>query len=263
MRPDEYERQIVNQPGVGRRLAAIPVGSLRRREPVMLRPGLNAPLGTLVVMCGQQGIGKGTITALLAAEQSHEHGVICLAEEDSAEAVIKPRLQAAGANLDRIYIVRGERLDEGGALLPRDTTELAEIAAETRARLLIIDPWTNHVDVLNIDKGQVRQALMPLARIAEECTLVAWLNAHPIKHAGQGDPLSEIAHASAVSQVARAAFWVTLDPDHGQDPTTNPYRLVSQIKGNLSRFSPTLRFELEETYLPVNGDEPAMTTVGT
>jgi putative DNA primase/helicase len=241
---------------VTRRLAAIRVSDVRRREVVMLRPNLRIPLGALTVVCGQQGIGKGTIVCLLAAEQSVDHGVIFLAEEDSAEAVLKPRLEAAGADLSRVHIVRGERF-EGGVLLPNDTEELAAIAYETQTRLLVIDPWTNHVDALNIDKGHVRAALMPLARIAEECKLAGVLVAHPVKGAGAGDPLSEIAHASAVSQVARAAFWVTHDPEC----ESGSHRLLSQVKANLSPFGPTLRFELAETYLPANGVEPAMTTV--
>jgi putative DNA primase/helicase len=243
------------------RLAAIRASDLQRREPVMLRADLNAALGTVVVLCGQQGIGKGTITASIAAEVSHRHGVIFLAEEDSAEAVIKPRLEAAQADLDRVHIVRGERIEDGGALLPRDTDELAAIARATEARLLLIDPWTNHVDVPSLDRGQVRQALMPLARVANDCTLVAWLNAHPVKFHGERDPLSEIAHASAVNQIARSVFWVTLDPGYGPDAKTNPHRLLAQVKANLGPYGPTLRFELAATHLPQKGVEPAMTTV--
>ena len=102
---------------------------------------------------------------------------------------------------------------------------------------------------------------MPLQRIADDCGLCVLLVAHPVKHAGAGDPLSEIAHASAVSQVARSAFWVTPDPEHGDDPAANPHRLVSQVKANLSPFGATSRFELVPTYLPGNGVEPAMTTI--
>jgi hypothetical protein len=250
------------QPDDRRRLVRVPVSSLRRRQVVMLRPGLHAPVGAISVICGQQGVGKGTIIACLAAEQSrHGHGVLYLADEDSGEAVIRPRLQAAGANLDHVEIIRGRRLEDGGPLLPRDTEELAGIAQETQARLLAIDPWTNHVDVPSVDKGEVRRALMPLHGIAEAGQLCVLLSAHPVKHAGQGDPLSEIAHASAVSQVARAAFWVTLDPEHGLDERDNPYRLVSHIKHNLTPKGPTLRFELRPTLLEAADGEPEVTTV--
>ena len=57
------------------------------------------------------------------------HGVIFLADEDETEAVVRPRLEAAGANLDRAFTLEATREDEfGGVLLPRDTDERGKVA---------------------------------------------------------------------------------------------------------------------------------------
>ena len=246
----------------GQELRLKPLREIRRREPVMIAPGWKFPLGTVCILAGQQGIGKGTIISKLAADLSHDHGVIFLSEEDSAEATIKPRIQAAGGNVDRVFLVEAVRdAGMGGVLLPRDNQQLGELAASAHVRLIAIDPWTNHLATMDLDKGTVRTALMPLKYLADEHNLVVLLSAHPVKNAGRGDPLSEIAHASAVSQVARAAYWVMLDPDYGPDQKANPYRLCAHIKNNMTSRGDTLRYQLKAAFLPAGDAEPEMNTV--
>jgi hypothetical protein len=263
---DVILRALGDEPRVAgstRRLRLRPLSSITRRQHVMLLPGWSVPIGTATVLAGQQGVGKGTILARVAAVLSRDgFGVIFLSEEDSAEAVIKPRIQAADGDVERVYLVEAARRDDlGGVLLPRDTDELGELAASVNARLIVIDPWTNHVNALEVDRGSMRQALMPLRYIAEQNTLVVALAAHPVKNAGRGHPLDEIAHASAVSQIARSGYWVTLDPEHGANANENPYRLVAHIKHNLTRQGDTLRYRLDEVTLPAGNGEPEMQIV--
>jgi Bifunctional DNA primase/polymerase, N-terminal/Primase C terminal 1 (PriCT-1)/AAA domain len=245
------------------RLRLTPLSGVKRRSSEMLLPGLLAPVGTVGVLAGQQGIGKGTILMRWAADLSRlGHGVVFITEEDSAEAVVKPRAEAAGADLSRIFTVQGTRPEEfGGIMLPRDTDELRQKALDVEARLVIIDPWTNHVQALDIDKGAVRHALMPLRYLAESAGLCVVLSAHPIKNAGMGHPMDEIAHASALTQVARWAYWVTLDPEHGANPKENPHRLVAHVKANLTRYGDTLKYRIGEVLLPAENGEPEVTTV--
>ena len=73
-----------------------PLSEVKRRRPVMLLPGWMIPVGTVCVLAGQQGIGKGTIISCISAHLSHSSGVIFLSEEDSAEATVKPRIEAVG-----------------------------------------------------------------------------------------------------------------------------------------------------------------------
>ena len=245
------------------RLALKSLSTVKRRRYEMLTPDLMIPVGTVTVLAGQQGVGKGTTLALLAAILTRAgYGVIFLSDEDSAEAVIKPRIQAAGGDVSRAYVVEAVR-DDAGVLLPRDADELGRLAASHNVRLIVIDPWTNHVEGMDIDKGSMRLALMPLRRIAEQYNLVVALSAHPVKNAGQGDPLSEIAHASAVTQIARSAYWLTPDPEWtppqsaaDADEQRNPYVLASHIKNNLTKKGATLRFRFDEVVLEAADGEP-------
>jgi hypothetical protein len=254
-------RQKPDAPPSRLRLTALSQVRRTRVEPLL--PGLNIPLRTLSVVCGRQGLGKSAITCEFTGRLTRDgYGVIFLAEEDEAGAVIRPRLEAADADLDRVFTVDAVRDAKGrGVLLPRDTDELGRLAKEENVRLVVIDPWTNHLDVADVDKGNVRDALMPVVRVARAVGLVVLLVAHPTKRA-DGDPLDQIAHASAVSQIARSAYFLTLDPEAegGADPKKNPHRLLTHCKSNLMPYGQTLRYRIETRILPADGDQPEVAT---
>ena len=77
------------------------------------------PLGTLVVIGGQPGLGKSQLAIKLVAAVTTGNGlpdgepverigsVIILANEDDAARTIRPRLEAAGADLSKVHIVQG------------------------------------------------------------------------------------------------------------------------------------------------------------
>lgn len=249
-----------NTAGAGR-IRLTSMASVKRRSVSIVPCGLNIPTGTISIICGTQGLGKSLITCYAAAELTRRgHAAIFIAEEDSAETVIKPRLEAARADLDRVYFPEVETHDElGGIVLPKDTEELATLARLAGVQLVVIDPWTNHLDV-DVDKGAVRGALMPIARAARESGFAVILVAHPTKRT-DGNPLSQIAHASAVSQVARSAFMLAPDPEHpAETARENPYRLLTQEKANLTETAPTIRFEIKSILLPASNDEPEVVT---
>jgi len=244
------------------RFRLTPISSVKRRSVSIVPCGLNIPIGTISIVCGTQGLGKSLITCYAAAELTrHGHGVMFIAEEDSIGAVIKPRLEAVQADLTRVYFPEVERHDDlGGILLPKDTLDLATLAREADIMLMVVDPWTNHLDG-DVDKGAVRAALMPIARAARDGAFSVILVAHPTKRT-DGNPLSQIAHASAVSQVARSAFMLAADPENTEAKTTreNPYRLLCQEKANLTESATTLRFKIETITLPADNGEPEVTT---
>lgn len=73
--------------------------------------------GKITVLAGDPGLGKSQLTAFLAATVSNggsfpfdrtyctQGNVIFLNAEDDAADTIKPRLEAVGADMDRIYIL--------------------------------------------------------------------------------------------------------------------------------------------------------------
>lgn len=63
---------------------------------------------------------------------------------------MKPRLVAAGADLDRVayYFVQNESRQES-LTFPKDLDLLSRAISETQAKLVILDPGNGHLDVEN------------------------------------------------------------------------------------------------------------------
>lgn len=247
-----------------RRIRATSLAGRRRVRVDTILPTIAMPRGAISVMCGWQGIGKGTLSAyIIAALTRAGHGAAVVSDEDSLDATILPRLQAAGADLDHVHTYEPiDPDDTGGVLLPRDLAEIRADVPRYGLRLLLLDPWTNHMDVQSLDRGDVRRPLMALARMCHDTLLAALLNAHPNRRGEFDDPLATIAHAGAVSQVARAVFFLTFDPDHGAaNAKENPYRLLIHGKANMTRHHDTRRFEIMPTLLPAEDGQPEVDTV--
>jgi hypothetical protein len=242
------------------RLAWQPMRGMRRRRAEPYGGRLNIPTGTASVLTGRQGEGKSLLTAAEAAVLTQAgYAVAFIAEEDSIEATILPRLIAAGANLELCFWPEVVTRDDlGGIILPRDVDELValaeSLAGEHPLRMASVDPWTNHMGDLDIDKGAVRTALKPLIKAGRDYGFSPLLVAHPIKDTSSADPLTRIAHASALTQLVRSAFWLTPDPEGPE--RDNPWRLVAQVKENLTVRAATLRYRIDTRLLPETPDEP-------
>lgn len=245
-----------NPSGKPERLRVVTLAGRRRVRTETLNALLKMPRGAVTVLVGWQGIGKGTILSRVAADETQRgHGVGIVSDEDSLDATILPRLQAASADLAHVHTFEPIDPDDLGVLVPKDNAEIARAVEYCQMRLLILDPWTNHIDVPDVDKGQVRAALMPLARMCRDTDLTAVLSAHPNRR-DTDDPLQSIADASAVSQVARCVYHVVIDPTKGSaSPKENRHRLVIHGKANLTGYGDTLRYRLEKTLLPAALDD--------
>jgi hypothetical protein len=130
------------------------------------------PCGALTVLDGDPGLGKSTITLDLAARVSRGYAmppdggkdgtppanVVILSAEDDPARTIRPRLEAAGADLDRVQIVEG--ISTGGdgdrfPILPYDLVALEQFIAVIRARLAIVDPFMAYLgDGIDTHKDQ-------------------------------------------------------------------------------------------------------------
>jgi RecA-family ATPase len=115
------------------------------------------PVGKLVTLDGDPGLGKSTLTTDISAtvttggawpdgSQCHHPGaVLLMSAEDGLSDTIRPRAGAAGADLTKVHAVEGISIvNESGEVTLRPPT-LEDIAAlehaiiETGARLLVID----------------------------------------------------------------------------------------------------------------------------
>ncbi len=215
-----------------------------------LVPGV-VPLRTSTLTAGQGGLGKSTWLMAVAAQvttgklNGHPASVIVVSYEDTIEEILRPRAEAANADLGRLFEI-AVPADLGGAvLLPRDISRLDEQIKETAARLVIVDPILAAIDLaLDAHKDQhMRVVLAQLADLAEKhhCAIVLVLH---LNKAPAVDPYLRISSSSGFYNAARSVVVVVPDPEEPEE-----HRLVAQVKSNWSRRAPVQRHVLNEILL--------------
>src|SRR5688572_27946901 len=127
------------------------------------------PVGELVGLGGREGVGKSTVCTHLAAQVTNgelpgdyygaRKSVIIVSTEDEWSATIKPRLVAAGADLDRVFHVTAVSPEglESTLSLPEDTARLDELIREHDVALIILDPLLTMVNA-KLDNPQRRRS---------------------------------------------------------------------------------------------------------
>lgn len=228
-------------------------------EPVVWTWLGRVPRGEITLTPGRGGIGKSTFHAWLIAKLTlgtlpgAHYGTprpcMVAATEDSWKRTIVPRLMAAGADLDLVYQIDVVTEEGEGVIisLPRDLVDLERNIVELGAALLSIDPLMGVVDGrLDTHKDRdVRQALTPLATLADrtQCTILG--NAHFNKGSGS-DPLALVMGSAGFGNVARAVLGFARDPDADEEGTC----VISLVKNNLGRLDlPSLSYRIENVNL--------------
>jgi hypothetical protein len=249
------------------------------------------PVGEITLVCGREGVGKSTWFAWLAAQvtrgalEGQWHGrprdVWYVATEDSWSHTIKPRMEAAGADLDRVHHLLVE-VDEVGMEKPVLPLDVRHLVAEVRrvrglldeARdhglvgeqvhpdagdpaMLMLDPAISVIDekINTFNAKELRTALEPLKTAAEVCDIAVVGLAH-FNKTKDADVMTMVAGARAWVEVARAVIAIAVDKE------ADEYTCVlSQIKNNLGRSDlPNLAYTLDS--VPVRTDSGGTTEVG-
>lgn len=226
-----------------------------RPQPVdWLWPGRFA-LGKLTLIAGDPGLGKSFVTLDMAARVSRGRGwpdargvpttpggVVLLSAEDSVADTIRPRLDAAGADLDRIVVLDAIRSGKSARTfdLSCDLPALEEaIRSVEGCRLVVIDPVTAYLGGVDSHKNaDIRGLLAPLGAIAERHRVAVVAVTHLNK--SQGGPAIYRAMGSlAFAAAARAAWAVSKD---AADPSR---RLLLPIKNNIAPDTGGLAYRIE------------------
>lgn len=239
------------------RFSAVPFSEIQRLSVEWLDDG-RVPIGGVAILFGDPGIGKSQWTILTAARLSRGElgdpaASLIITGEDDASRTIRPRLEAASANLDLVHIVRGR---DAGFVLPDDVDELERLVAETASRLVSIDPLTAHIaaEVKSHNDASVRTALRPLAEIAERhsCAIVVvmHMNKSESSHA-----IYRVGGSIGFVGAARSSLLFARDPDD-PDGETGCRRVLVNVKNNLAPEAPTLIYEVKPILLPARGNEP-------
>jgi hypothetical protein len=214
-----------------------------------LWPGRLA-LGKLAMLDGDPGLGKSYLALDLCARLSTGRPLpdgqdlggpassIVLNVEDSGPDILRPRLQALGADLERVFLVGHD--DLGGTLrLPDQTALLDDALARTQARLVVLDPIVSFLDASVCDNSNqsVRRALLPLAQLAQKHQCVMLMIRHLTKKAG-GRSMYRGAGSIGFLGACRSGWLVARDPGDADR------RVLAQVKNNLAPVQPSLAFTL-------------------
>jgi hypothetical protein len=177
------------------------------------------PLGCITLLCGRPGVGKSFLTCDLAArislglflpddEAAPQGDVLLIAAEDDTARTLRPRCEAAGADLRRLHAVTVRTwtladLDD----LKRTLDGLPEL------RLIVLDPITHYLpDRTDLHRdNEMREALGGLATLARERGLAVLLVAHNRKAASEYADDSVLG-SRALSALPRAVHHVLFDP---------------------------------------------------
>lgn len=231
-----------------------------RPEPVAwLWPGRIA-LGKLTLIAGDPGLGKSFLTLDMAARVSRgwawpdapgvattPGGVVLLNAEDGVADTIRPRLDAAGADVTRIVTLEAVRSvgangrESARAFdLSRDLSALEDaIQSVEGCRLVVIDPVAAYLGGVDSHKNaEVRGLLTPLGAIAERHGVAVVAVTHLNKSAG-GPAIYRAMGSLAFAAAARAAWVVSKD-------RAGPHRrLLLPIKNNIAMDTGGLAYRIE------------------
>jgi hypothetical protein len=236
----------------GNRLVVDRLDQVEKRSIEWLWPDF-LPLGKLWLLDGRPGTGKSHLTLAIAAavttgqplpggSRMEPADVVFVCEDDPADT-IRPRAEAAGANLSRLHFVRG--VGDGDDIrlpqLPGDVRRIQALVIQHAARLVIIDPLNAYLGTgIDSHKDQdIRRALLPVVRLAEETGALVLAVRHLSKqHGGH----AVYAGLGSVGIVGTARGALLLAPD----PNDDTRRVLAVSKTNLSRPGSSLVFSIVE-----------------
>ena len=218
-------------------------------------------IGKLSLLAGQPGLGKTFCAIDIAAKVSTGKSfcdgskpplgqVGILTAEDGAGDTIRPRLDAASANVANVFHIDGVRgKDRTEFLSLKDHLSELEAFFESKPelRLFILDPISafmgsgcdSHVN------ASVRSVLGPLCELAERRRVALLGITHLSK--GQAKAINAIIGSIAFVAAARSAYLVAQDPDDEKQ------RLFLPIKNNLASCT-GLSFTIEDGRCLWNSD---------
>jgi hypothetical protein len=228
------------------------------------------PRGKFTLLAGDPGAGKSMLTVDLTARvttgapwpdahsprrRREPGGVVMLSAEDDVADTIRPRLEAAGANLTRVAVLdavvdvadrqRRTTVRRWPSLrLDLDAIDEA-IDSVADCALVIIDPVAAYLDARDSHRdADVRAVLGPLAELAAR-RHVAVVGVCHLRKSTAESALHRPGGSIALVAAARAAWLVTADPDDG----TGCRRLLLPLKCNLGPPPGGLAYVVE-TYAP-------------
>lgn len=207
------------------------------------------PRGMITILAGVAGQGKTTLALWLASQVSNGSltpdgvpgTVFYFTMENDESIVLRPRLEAMGARLDRIVVQRGDK--------PQTTLDDPRLGTLTnlygyRPDLIVFDPVQSYLgkkcDMNRTD--DVRRVMDGLNRVLRDTNAAVLLICHTKKApmGFNGRPTDLINGSSDFVNVARSVCFL------GRDPAHPDVCVVAQEKNSLGLPGASLTFTIGE-----------------
>ena len=224
----------MNEPAAVREIYARPLTTVTMRSIEWLEKPL-WQRSAFQLLAGPKGSGKGTYLAALASRITNAgQNALFVSTEDSAEIDLKPRLVAAGANIERCFDIT-QHID-----LPFDIGALQQLGESMQPLgLFIIDPVANHIgDRDSNAEAAIREAIAPLNALANQLDCLLIGVRHPGKNRERG-ALASVLGSTAWVDVPRAVVFIAKDD---QDPLI---RHIQVVAGNRALNGKAQHFRIE------------------
>lgn len=214
--------------------------------------------GKLTIIAGEPGVGKSTISQKIAADVSRGFAlpgdiardaadVVLLNAEESAGDTLRPRLEAMGADLDRVHLLDGVEDEFGvrplGLSRAEDLEVLEAVVQERRAVLVVIDVLQAFLGAgVDMNRANEMRAVMSaLKDLAERTSAAIVILCHFNKGLSSSDITRIIGSVDIVAAV-RCVMVVGRDPDAPDDRGRG---VIARGKSNLPGQPPAYGYTLD------------------
>ncbi len=193
------------------------------------------PLGRITVVAGRPGCGKSILTLDMVAHVTRganwpdgtpcpQGSVLLLAAEDDLADTVRPRLNAANADANRVVALQGVRTRERDGRTTTSCITLADLDAIDAAltqmpdcKLLIVDPIGSYLGGRTDSHrdNEVRAVLAPLAELAARRSVAVVVVCHTRKGGANTHADDAVMGSVGFVGLARAVHHIVADPEDG------------------------------------------------
>jgi hypothetical protein len=210
------------------------------------------PIGKITLLDGWPGIGKSWLTCKLAAivtrgggfpnGQAFEPGnVLMFSAEDGLADTLRPRLDACGADVEKVIALNFLEKDGLAVFDPKGLIRFEATIAEYEALLVIVDPLFAFTGgALDIHRAnECREVSRILAAIAarQRCNMLCVR--HLNKSGGNGSPMR--AGIGSIDWLAAARVGLLA----GCDPDDETKLAITNYKNNIARKGESLGYRID------------------
>jgi putative DNA primase/helicase len=266
-RAPEYKKDTDQIPNEEIGLKFLPASEIKMEQYAWLWKDMLCR-GKISIIAGQPDMGKSQITISLAAivssgmpwpdEPAQSSGtrdiqnVIIFSSEDDAGDTIVPRLKAAGADMDHVFVYDkfkkkgkdGKSVDAHFNIAD-DLPALKEaIAKVSNVGLIIIDPISSYMGAVDShNNSEVRGAISPLGELASDIKASIVLLNHFNKNTTEKNAVTRVTGSIAFAAIARAMFVVMNAPEDERQSPEEKWFLPA--KNNISKHKKGFAYTIE------------------